>query len=44
MNDTTHFINFIENFPFPEEAVLATFEVCPLFTNIPREDGIKVVC
>ena len=43
-NDTTHFINFIENTPLPGEAVLATFDVCLLYINIPQEDGIKVVC
>lgn len=43
INDTNHFIVFIENTPFPEEAVLATFDVCSLYTNIPREDRIKVV-
>ena len=27
IKDTTQFINFIENTPLPEEAVLATFDV-----------------
>ena len=44
LNDTTHFINFIENTPLPDGAVLATFDVCSLYTNIPQEEGIEVVC
>ncbi|XP_015749064.1 PREDICTED: uncharacterized protein LOC107328833 [Acropora digitifera] len=44
IKDTTHFINFIENTPLPDGAVLATFDVCSLYTNIPQEEGIEVVC
>ena len=40
IKDTTHFINFIENTPLPDGAVLATFDVCSLYTNIPQEEGI----
>ena len=39
-----HFINCIENTPLPEEAILATLDVCSLYTNIPQEEGIKIVC
>ena len=44
IKDTTHFINFIENTPLPENAVLVTLDVCSLYTNIPQEEGISVVC
>jgi len=44
IKDTTHFINFIENTPLPDGAVLATFDVSSLYTNIPQEEGIEVVC
>ena len=44
IKDTTHFINFIENTPLPDGAVLATLDVCSLYTNIPQEEGIEVVC
>ena len=40
IKDTRHFINFIENTPLPDGAVLATFDVCSLYTNIPQEEGI----
>ena len=40
----THFINFTENTPLPEEAILATPDVCSLYTNISQEDGIEIVC
>ena len=44
IKDTTHFINFIENTLLPEAAILATLDVCPLYTNIPQEEGIEIVC
>ena len=44
IKDTTHFINFIDNTPLPDGAVLATFDICSLYTNIPQEEGIEVVC
>ncbi|XP_044167639.1 uncharacterized protein LOC122951676 [Acropora millepora] len=44
IKDTTHLINFIENTPLPDGAVLATSDVCSLYTNIPQEEGIEVVC
>ena len=44
IQDNTHFINFIESTPLPDGAVLATLDVCTLYTNIPQEEGIKVVC
>ena len=44
IKDTTHFINFIENTPLPDGAILATLNVCLLYGNIPQEEGIEVVC
>ena len=44
IKDTTHFINFIENTKIPDKAILATLDVCSLYTNIPQEEGIKVIC
>ena len=44
IKDTTHFINFIENTLLPEAAILATLDVCLLYTNIPQEEGIEIVC
>jgi len=43
IKDTTHFINFIENTPLPDGALLATLNVCSIYTNIPQEEGIEVV-
>ena len=46
IKDTTHFINFIKKYATPtaEAAILATLDVCPLYTNIPQEEGIEIVC
>ena len=44
IKDTTHFINFIENTLLPEAAILATLDVCLLYTNIPQEERIEIVC
>ena len=44
IKDTTHFINFIENALLPQAAILATLDVCLLYTNIPQEEGIEIVC
>ena len=44
IKDTAHFINFIENTLLPEAAILATLDVCLLYTNIPQEEGIEIVC
>ena len=44
IKDTTHFINFIENTPLPNNAILVSLDVCSLYTNIPQEEGINVVC
>ena len=44
MKDTTHFIYFIENTPLPDNATLVSLDVCSLYTNIPQEEGIHVVC
>ena len=40
----THFINFTENTPLSEAAILATPDVCSLYTNISQEEGIEIVC
>ena len=46
IKDTTHFINFIKKHATPtaEAAILATLDVCLLYTNIPQEEGIEIVC
>ena len=44
IKDTTDFINFIENTQIPDNVVLATLDVSSLYTNIPQEEGIDVVC
>ena len=44
IKDTTHFINFIENTKIPDKAILAILDVSSLYTNIPQEEGITVIC
>ena len=34
----------LENTPITDNAIIATLDVCSLYTNIPQEEGIKVVC
>ena len=33
----------IENTPLPDNVIIATLDVCWLYTNIPQEEGIKIV-
>ena len=44
IKDSTHFINFIENTTLPDNAILVSLDVCSLYTNIPQEEGINIVC
>ena len=44
LNDTTDFINFIENTQIPDDVILATLDVSSLYTNIPQSEGIEVIC
>ncbi|XP_068692864.1 uncharacterized protein [Montipora foliosa] len=44
IKDTTDFVRFIENTPIPDNAIIASLDACSLYTNIPQEEGIKVVC
>ena len=40
----THFIRFIENTRVPRNAFLVSMDVTSLYTNIPQEEGITLVC
>ena len=44
LKDTTHFIRFIESTRVPRNAFLVSMEVTSLYTNIPHEEGITIVC
>ena len=44
LKDTTHFIRFIENTRVPSNAFLVSMDVTSLYTNIPQEEGITIVC
>ena len=44
LKDTTDFITFIENTPMTNNTLLATLDVSSLYTNIPRVEGINIVC
>ena len=44
LKDTTHFINFLEKTTVPEDTILVSMDVTSLYTNIPQEDGIHIVC
>ena len=44
IKDTTPLLNFIENTPLPDNAILALLDVCSLYTNIAQKQGIDVIC
>ena len=44
LKDMTHFIRFIENTRVPRNAFLVSMDVTSLYTNIPQEEGITLVC
>ena len=44
IKDTTDFINFIERKILPQNTLLVTMDVTSLYTNIPQEHGMQIVC
>jgi len=45
LKDTTDFIiNFIENTKIGKDTILVAMDVSSLYTNIPKEEGIEMVC
>ena len=44
LKDTTHFIRFIESTRVPKNAFLVSMDVTSMYTNIPQEEGITIVC
>ena len=44
LKDTTDFINFIEKTKVKKRTFLVSMDVASLYTNIPREEGIDIVC
>ncbi|XP_044184813.1 uncharacterized protein LOC122964959 [Acropora millepora] len=44
LKDTTEFINFIERTKVPGNIFLVSMDVTSLYTNIPQEEGITIVC
>ena len=44
LKDTTHYINFLEKTKVSEDTILVSMDVTSLYTNIPQEEGIHIVC
>ena len=44
LKDRTDFINFIEKTRVVENAILVSMDVTSLYTNIPQEEGITIIC
>ena len=44
IKDTTDFINFVEETIIRQGSILVSTDITSLYTNIPRDDGIKTVC
>ena len=44
LKDTTDFINFIEKTEVSQNTILVSMDVTSLYTNIPQDEGITIVC
>ena len=44
LKDTTDFVNFIEKTKAKKRTFLVSMDVTSLYTNIPQEEGIHIVC
>ena len=44
LKDTTDFVNFIEKTKVSQDTILVSMDVTSLYTNIPQEEGITIVC
>ena len=44
LKDTTDFLNFIEKTRVAKDTILVSMDVTSLYTNIPQEEGIAIVC
>ena len=44
IKDTTDFINFLERTKIGQDTILVSMDVTSLYTNIPQEEGINIVC
>ena len=44
IKDTTDFITFKEKTKMDQDTILVSMDVTSLYTNIPQEEGIEVVC
>ena len=44
LKDSTDFLNFIEKTKVEKDIMLASMDVASLYTYIPQEEGITIVC
>ena len=44
LKDTTDFINFKEKTKLSKRVILVSMDATSLYTNIPQEEGINIVC
>ena len=44
LKDQTDFLNFLEKTEFEKDTVLVSMDVASLYTNIPQEEGITILC
>ena len=44
VKDSTNFINFVERTKIHQDTILVSMDVASLYTNIPQEEGITIVC
>ena len=44
LKDTTDFLNIIDKTQVAKDTILVSMDVASLYTNIPQEEGIRIVC
>ena len=44
MKNSSHFVEMMRNICIEEGEILVTFDVASLFTNVPTDEAVHVIC